>query len=234
MAFRYSPKIVTDGLVFYVDAANSKSYIRSGVNWNDLSGSFYSGELINGPTFDFRNGGSIVFDGSNYVSYGDVLNFERTDSFSINIWSKFDDISTTQILIGKWNNKGYEIFLLNPGKIGWTLANSGGGINQLRIDSSNNTLSIGEIFNLCVTYNGNSSTNGMCIYKNGVELNTSSIFNNLTSNILSTDEFRLGANSSINPNAMDGNIFNAQVYNKALTSKEIKDNYDTLKNRFKI
>ena len=26
MAFRYSPKVVTDGLIFAVDAANKKSY----------------------------------------------------------------------------------------------------------------------------------------------------------------------------------------------------------------
>jgi hypothetical protein len=32
------PKIVTDGLVLYLDAANTKSYPVSGTAWNDLSG----------------------------------------------------------------------------------------------------------------------------------------------------------------------------------------------------
>jgi hypothetical protein len=34
MAFNYSPKIVTDGLVLYLDAANRYSYPGSGTTWN--------------------------------------------------------------------------------------------------------------------------------------------------------------------------------------------------------
>ena len=52
MAFRYSPKIVTDGLVLSVDAANKKSYPGSGTTWYDLSGNAINGTLTNGPTFD--------------------------------------------------------------------------------------------------------------------------------------------------------------------------------------
>lgn len=233
MSFYYSPKIVTDGLVFYVDAANSKSYVSGSTVWNDISKNSNDGTLTNGPTFDSVNGGSIVFDGSDdYVSHGDVLNFERTDSFSIDVWTKLDSISTVQILVAKWNNKGYEIFFLNPGKIGWTLANTGGGVNQIRIDSSDNVISVGEIFNLCVTYDGSSSTSGMKIYKNGNLLSVSSIYNNLNSSISLLDEFRLGANSSGSPLPLNGNIFNVKIYNKELLSTEVLQNYNTLKNRF--
>ena len=63
MAFNYSPKTVTDGLVFAVDAANKKSYPGSGTTWTDLAGS-NDGTLTNGPTFDSGNGGSIDFDGT--------------------------------------------------------------------------------------------------------------------------------------------------------------------------
>ena len=38
MAFNYSPKIVTSGLVLALDAANPKSYPGSGTTWSDLSG----------------------------------------------------------------------------------------------------------------------------------------------------------------------------------------------------
>ena len=48
MAFNYSPKIVTDGLVFAVDAANKKSYPGSGTTWTDLAGSSNT-SLDNGP-----------------------------------------------------------------------------------------------------------------------------------------------------------------------------------------
>ena len=51
MAFRYSPKIVTDGLVLYLDAANPKSYVSGSTLWNDLTINSNNGVLTNGPTF---------------------------------------------------------------------------------------------------------------------------------------------------------------------------------------
>ena len=65
MAFNYSPKIITDGLVLCLDAANTKSYPGSGTVWSDLSRGGNNGTLTNGPTFNSANGGSIVFDGVN-------------------------------------------------------------------------------------------------------------------------------------------------------------------------
>ena len=65
MAFSYSPKIVTDGLVLYLDAGNPYSYVSGSTNWNDLSRSMLSGSLVNGPTYNTGSLGSIVFDGVN-------------------------------------------------------------------------------------------------------------------------------------------------------------------------
>ena len=58
----HSPRIITDGLVLCLDAANRQSYPGSGTVWTDLAGS-NNGTLTNGPTFSSANGGSIVFDG---------------------------------------------------------------------------------------------------------------------------------------------------------------------------
>jgi len=51
MAFSYSPKIVTDGLVLYLDAANPYSYVSGSTSWNDISRGGNNGTLVNGPTF---------------------------------------------------------------------------------------------------------------------------------------------------------------------------------------
>ena len=75
MAFSYSPKIVTDGLVLYLDAANNRSYPGSGTTWTDLSRGGNNGTLTNGPTFNGANGGSIVFDGTNdFIDCGNASN----------------------------------------------------------------------------------------------------------------------------------------------------------------
>jgi hypothetical protein len=76
MSFHYSPKIITEGLVLYLDAANTRSYVSGSTTWNDISRSGNNGTLINGPTFNSGNGGSIVFDGVNdYVALGN--NFQN-------------------------------------------------------------------------------------------------------------------------------------------------------------
>jgi len=75
MATRGGPKIITDGLVLSLDAANTKSYPGTGTVWKDLSGNGNNGTLVNGPTFNSGNNGSIVFDGVNdYASTTPVSN----------------------------------------------------------------------------------------------------------------------------------------------------------------
>ena len=64
MSANANPDIVTDNLVLCLDAGDRKSYPGTGTTWTDRSGNA-NGTLINGPTFNSANSGSIVFDGSN-------------------------------------------------------------------------------------------------------------------------------------------------------------------------
>jgi len=59
----YGPRIVTDGLVLYLDAANKKSYPGSGTSWGDLTG---NGNIatLNGAVFTSSMAGGIAFDGA--------------------------------------------------------------------------------------------------------------------------------------------------------------------------
>ena len=100
-----APSIVTDGLSLYLDAANTRSYPGSGTAWYDLSGNVNHGTLVNGPTFDSGNAGSIVFDGTNkYVNFPNPLNKTQLDQ----IWTVQSWINITtapyQILVGGLNS----------------------------------------------------------------------------------------------------------------------------------
>jgi len=78
--------IVTDGLVFAVDAANKDSYSGSGTTWKDMVGE-NDGTLTNSPTFDSGNGGSIVFDGANdYVDFGYNSIIRSSNEFTWIAW----------------------------------------------------------------------------------------------------------------------------------------------------
>ena len=56
MGLFHSPRIVTDGLVMALDAANAKSYPGSGTTWNDISGNGNNATL-NSVTHKSDNGG---------------------------------------------------------------------------------------------------------------------------------------------------------------------------------
>ena len=51
MGLTHSPRIVTDGLVLALDAANVKSYGGSGTTWTDLSGKGNNGTINGSPSY---------------------------------------------------------------------------------------------------------------------------------------------------------------------------------------
>ena len=65
MAINAGPKIVEDGLVFCVDAANPRSYPGAGTTWTDLTANKDNGSLINTPTFDDTDIKNFTFNGTN-------------------------------------------------------------------------------------------------------------------------------------------------------------------------
>ena len=221
MAFNYSPKIVTDGLVFVVDAANKKSYLGSGTTWSDLAGS-NNGTLTNGPTFDSGNGGSIVFDGSDdYVALSDFG--LPTTSFSCMCVFKFDAAANGNTLFNlnyAYPNSGYLIRQKDQKIIVFTDNGSETNIQ------STSTISNNTIYHLVVTQNSGTCT----IYLNGIQDKQASLANPVLNSSAETSLARRGA-----PQVgayLNGNIFNAYIYNKALTSTEITQNYNALKSRF--
>jgi hypothetical protein len=87
MSIQYNPRIPTDGLVFSIDAANTKSYPGSGTTWTDQINSS-SGTLNGGASYNSSNLGSIVFDGidENATYANSTLLDPGTGSFSIVMW----------------------------------------------------------------------------------------------------------------------------------------------------
>ena len=95
MSLSHSPKIVTDGLVLCLDAANPRSYPKSGTTWSDLT-STNTVTLVNDPNFDSNNRGSIVFDGSNQYA-GTVNNISLNDDATVECVFKWNDYGTDNI-----------------------------------------------------------------------------------------------------------------------------------------
>ena len=225
MAVGYNPRIVTDGLVLALDAANTKSYGGSGTTWTDLSGKGNNG-TISGATHTSGAGGYFDFDGTDdYVDTTSGWTNFGTDPFTIEVWYKTSSASQFETLVGNANG-GAGTFQLDYN-----------GSNNLRFISSTNSgeyvdssisLSVGVWKQVVVVREG-TGTNQFKIYSNG-DLNTTGTFN---INLNSSAQLRIGRNRG-GVYYYDGEISNVKIYTKALTATEVAQNFNALKGRFGI
>lgn len=90
MSLAFSPNpVIDESLVFYLDAANVRSYDRLSTNWLDLGKNRKNGILTNGPTFDPGNGGSILLDTvDDYVSIPDPVIISAGSDFTLSMFVK--------------------------------------------------------------------------------------------------------------------------------------------------
>ena len=227
MATQYAfGKIVTSGLVLALDAADKNSYPGSGTIWRDMSGNGNNGSLTNGPTFSSTNGGNIVFDGSNdYVVVTHNSIFNITTSISFNFWFK-----STKTVDAYISSKREDSFYIGVGPTGQTAnkmsfylnGTSGGWLQSI------SDVSTGNWVHTSLTWDGTTSS----IYINGVLDNSESRSGTMPtggSNI--TIGVRLNAfNNSVG--LLLGNVSSFSIYNRALTSSEVLQNYNAQKSRF--
>ena len=256
MGFYRGPQIVTSGLVMYLDAGNTKSYPGTGTTWYDRAGNLNggvvnNGALINSPTFDSGNKGSLVFNGINqYVTCGNATILQTFSQITLNTWVKFsglDYVNNTGSLVtfinkGQTDNNplsgatsGFWFSYdnrLNRNNFSYTCFGNisggyAGGGNNFGTKSYN--FINGVWYNITVTINTSSQGS---IFINGIQQGTPVTFSNLN---LSNTTNNLQVGSYItNSVPMNGNISNTQLYNRALSATEVLQNYNALKSRFNL
>jgi hypothetical protein len=222
MAFSYSPKIVTEGLVLYLDAANPYSYVSGSTSWNDLSRSQTNGTLVNGPTYSSANLGSIVFDGVD--DYVDTTYNQQLNDFTIGVW--FNANSTSEAA-GRLLDKDYiNGTWLGKNPVG-TVNSWGGGVREVSAPYGIYLTLLDGQWNYLVSIRSGTTH---ILYGNGI---TNTISNTVSSTITNPSIVRLGTeNTTPGSSFYKGNIASAQIYNRALTAQEVLQNYNATKTRF--
>ena len=215
--------IVTDGLVFYVDAAYNSSYPGTGTTWIDLEGS-NNVTLLNGPTFSTDNNGCIVFDGDDDNSqFGNVFN-ENTNS--VCAWVYNTNLSQDATVVGLWTAQ-YILYMDTDGAgDGYrVLYKTATGVS--RGTSVDNVNAIQDQWQYVVsTFSGTA----VSLYVDGkhIETVTFSSINMVTS----TSNIAIGADQPNGQRDWSGRISNVSMYNKALSAGEVLQNYQAQKERF--
>ena len=237
MSLSHSPLIVRDGLVLCLDAANPRSYPKSGTTWSDLAGT-NDGTLTNGPTFDADDKGSVVFDGTNdHVRISNRSNFDflvKTNNWAMSAWVLHTNVSSQRTVIGgdadgadygavlleqSFNNLGYRGVVAD-------------GSSPYSPDTRTNTSYATNIWrNVTWVVNGTLSRIYVDAVEQGSETGT---FPNSSSGL--TDDVMLGAYSSGSSlySFLAGRISQVLIYNRALSASEVLQNYNATRGRYGI
>jgi hypothetical protein len=235
MAGTVAPNIVTNGLVLYLDAANTKSYPGSGTIWTDIAAG-NNGTLTNGPTFNSGSGGSIVFDGVDDYIDTPYVTAIGTNDFSYSVWIKYSTSQIGAIVAKRVGSPTFEQFTLfvagDPyGNTAGTYIccddyNSGG-----RYVNTVNTYGDGNWHHVAVVRN----STGVLVYVDGISQSLAGVSTSAIPNLSTTSKLfigRSGENQSVGAIPFNGSISLVQVYNLALSSTEIQQNYNSTKTRF--
>ena len=245
MGIDYNPVISTDGLIVFIDAANSRSYAGSGTIWLDMSGTGNTAYLINGAAYSGSGATSVIScDGTN--DYIEILDNSSLDfgsnNFTVEYWAKktqatsnFDNIWGPN----KWRSGGG-----GAGSNEWSLtigngSNGNGDQTEFAIESGSTYYGVTDLnftptVNLWKQYVGVRSGATLLLYLNGVSIGSSSPTGMTSSTSVNNIA---GRNLRINNSGLDQYYTKAdnailRIYNRALSASEILQNYNATKRRY--
>jgi hypothetical protein len=228
--------IVTDQLLINIDANWYNSYKTGNTTWNDISGNFNNATLTNSPAFDTRNGGSVVFDGTDdYGNFGN-LSYNRSN-FSVFAWVNYPTVHGLwdSTIASKWytggsNGSNNEWSFGADGQVGPSpfaavVQYAAGGSNILSVVG-------GPIYSANTWYHvGFTWTGGtLSLYVNGVMVASGYTAN--SSAQTTTQPLAIASFLNLSTYCTNMKLGSFLMYNKALSQTEILKNYNTQKGRY--
>jgi hypothetical protein len=237
MGVGYNPRIVTDGLVLCLDAANKRSYPGSGTTWIDRSANGYDGTLTNmdASNFSSDNGGSLVFDGSNqYVvtNDSDLLSFTNA-KFSLEVYFKYvNKTNQYNTLAGKRDygatQREYNFFVdeaVSTPTVQFIVSSN---------LTANWTYVITPAIQKNRWYHAVATSNAGVgrVYLDGQLSAGNASMHSVTTNGNSPFSIGNAYNNGSPMQFLNGSISLTRVYNRALSAKEVLQNYEATKGRY--
>jgi hypothetical protein len=216
-----NPNIVSSGLILCLDAANPKSYPGTGTSWFDVSGNNALGTLTNGVSYNSTNLGILTFDGVD-----DRVNVVNTipplSNLTIELFLQTSVVDGTQnIFLDQFLSLRYEI---SSNKFNIHLGNGSAWAYTTLLSTT--TVVANTWYQTAWTWNGSTAV----MYVNGVAENSlsSGAFSSGTGNIT------LGQHTPDTSYAWAGSMGSVKIYNTALTSDQVLQNFNATRGRYGI
>lgn len=216
------PDIRESGLVFQIDASNTKSYPGTGTTWTDVIGN-RSGTISGSPTFSTNY---FSMDGVNdNITFGSSVSVTAGDGFTMSMLMRFP---SSQLTASAWN---YFISdtAASPGRYEIGIFGQNSTIFTFKdLDSSPVTTvdspSLGTSWKYITIGQYSNSTPFICV--NGSLVSSSTVaFSNSTLDF--TQLFRSSGGLKCDFAYMD-------LYDRELSSFEIQQNFNAIRSRFGI
>lgn len=229
MSVYAGPNIVDNGLVLYLDAANPKSYPGSGTTWFDLSGNGYHLTIFGSPVwFEL---GYFGFSDNQTTQYMMRFPFETpTTDITYSCWfrSRFTNPNQTPFTYSVNGNNEMLFFTNSSTQLAPHPKGAPFGINTSNMTNT--------WVNFVWTRGSSSGQN--LYYRDGqlIGQNTASAGVTIaTGGHLIIGQEADSAGGSFDPaQNLDGDFAKLMIYNRVLTSGEIKRNYEALRGRFSV
>ena len=243
MSYSNGPRIITNGLLLHLDAANPRSYVSGSNSWNDLSNNGNNFTLYNGITY-LNN--SLYLDGTNqYIRSTSTLDLSPYNYITVEMTVNATNNSAPRNMFeqtANWNTNtgGFGFFLFSDGNAASTTTHhrnhnppglGGGGRNY--IFNSYNVWSVHtNVYSKIV------DTTGRLAYCNGnlTPFSTDGGYPTTTdsdNSSFANDYFYIGMRGGTQFPFL-GYISSIKIYGKKLASSEIKQNYNATKGRYNL
>ena len=212
--------------VLCLDAGSRISYPGTGTAWTDLSGNANNGTLVNGPTFDSANGGSLVFDGVNdYAST--PLSLGGYTAFTIAAWIKTTVVSK-EIAATYGVDNIFDFWISAGNKLVLYVYATGGAVSYR---TSTASITTGSWIYCVGVYNGSTPT--LNTYINGV-LSNGALTGTIPASVSAGSSTVVIGNANTGSYFFNGSMGQISVYNRALSATEIATNFELLRGRYGI
>jgi hypothetical protein len=174
----------------------------------------------------------MVFDGTNdYINIPNSTAMQVGDIFTVNAWVYPTNLNARYGVFSTRRNNTAGCWQLEVGTAnGGTNRVAVTGVGTWIFETPNNAISANVWTNICFVKPGN-GVQGGTLYING---NIISPLATTAYNILNNSDDKVVGSGTVLSQFFPGKIANISIYNRALTSNEVRNNYSDLKTRFNL
>jgi hypothetical protein len=220
--------LVSSGLQLYLDAASSTSYPGSGTTWYDLSSQGNNVTMQNSGSISYTatGGGYFTLASNGYFNKATTTGIPTgTSAYTMSVWVQWSS--------GTWPTFG--------GMLGIGSSTTTNQTNQFRTTGTNALINYwygndlaatstvspaSQWFNAVAQWDGTTRK----IWVNGTQVASAGASGlNVSSSLLQVGATNVGATETL-----QGRIGQALIYNRALTSTEIQQNYTATRTRYGV